>query len=131
MKFSELFRKKSDINEKDLKWNRFIDTIYGKKIGSMPEKMYIAAICFKYDTEMYQGGHSGFFEYHPEIKPQELASALEIVASKTLADNFRNAAAFGKSDEYNQADRVFLMHVPPLTQYIREYFEAHENEILK
>ena len=112
-------------------WNRFIQEVCFRDVNELSQIQKNAYLCFWYDAEMGNNGHEGYFEYHPEVKSEELISALEAVAHPALVDNFRRALREGEKDDYVSVDKFYYEMPPPLIDCLTEYVEKHEDEILK
>ena len=121
--------KKQTINEKDLTWNRFIDTICSGDISAMSGTKRKAVMCFWYDAEVNSGGHSGYFDNYPDTDINELAAALTEISHNGYADNLTYAAEKGSADDYRTADMNFGSYDRTLTEYLRGYVEANRQEI--
>lgn len=75
----------STMTEKDTLWNRFIEEICDHDTETLSPIQKKAVLCFWYDAEMQNGGHSGYLENYPEINPDELADAIMTVGNKEMA----------------------------------------------
>ena len=130
-KFRHLYIKR-DPNSNDAKiWEKFIEQICTKKLKDLSDIQRPAVLCFFYDREMNIGGHVGYFDNYPKIKPEDLKEALTIVANKTYVNNFEEALEHGKEDNYEKTDAMYKKISPCLTEYIEEYVLKNKKEILK
>ncbi len=130
------------LTEKDKRWNRFIDEICGKELDELSGIQRAAALCFWYDTEMQSGGYCGFFDCYPEIKPEELIAAINLIGNEKIADNFRKAleekARYDSyeddeddedDDGYETVDNEYYEFDPPLDKLLMQFVEDHKEEI--
>ena len=61
--------------EKDTIWNRFIEEICDRDPETLSLIQKIAVLCFWYDSEMQNGGYSGYIENYPDTIPDELENS--------------------------------------------------------
>ena len=54
------------MSEKDTLWNRFIEEICDRDAETLSPIQKKAVLCFWYDAEMQNGGHSGYLDCYPE-----------------------------------------------------------------
>lgn len=119
----------TQMREKDLIWNRFIEEICCKNIAALSEVQKNAVLCFWYDAEMNSGGHSGYFDCRPDIDAQELINAIMAVGYKAIADNYQKALSCGKNDDWAETDDAYYSFSPSLCLCLQEYVEDHKDEI--
>lgn len=129
-KFRHIYLKR-DPNSYDTKvWNKFIEQICPKKLKNLTETQKNAVLCFYYDREMNIGGHVCYFDNYPKVKNEDLINALRIVANKKYVENFEEALAHGKEDNYEKTDLLYKKISPCLTEYIEEYVLKNKSVIL-
>ena len=75
------------MTEKDTLWNRFIEEIGDRDAGTLSPIQKKAVLCFWYDAEMQNGGHSGYRDCYSETNPDELEDAILTIGNKDIADN--------------------------------------------
>jgi len=119
------------LSEEAQRWNRFIDEICIKEHPTLSSVQKAAVLSFWYDAEMNSGGHSGYFDCYPDIKPEDLIWALNEVGAKANIENFKDAVSSGANDDYIKTDEVFYSIKPPLADILMKYVEEHKDEILK
>lgn len=95
------------MTEKDTIWNRFIDEICDRDVATLSPVQKKAVLCFWYDTEMQNGGHSGYLDCYPETNPEELEDAILTVGNKELADNYRRAINDGEEDDPDPEEMLY------------------------
>ena len=117
------------MNEQDLRWNKFIEEICYRDINKLSEIQKKAVLCFWYDTEMNNGGHSGYFYCYPETKSQELVSAIIEVSYKEIADNYLKAISEGINDDYEETDSNYYNFEPSLCDCLQDFIEKNKYEI--
>jgi len=107
-------------------WNKFIEEICFKDIGSLNEVQKNAVLCFWYDAEMNSGGHSGYFDCYENVNPNELINAINEIAYKEISDNFKRAI---KKSDWEEEDDTFYEFQPALSECIMDYLEKNEQQI--
>lgn len=117
------------LTEKDKRWNMFIDEVCSKDPDELSEIQRAAVLCFWYDAEMQSGGHSGFFDCYPEINPEELISAINLVGHKEISDNYQRALDDGDEDSYETVDTAYYNFEPSLCDLLMEFVENNREEI--
>ncbi len=111
------------------RWNRFINEICFKDKSNLTMLQKATVLSFWYDAEMNSGGHSGYFDCYPDIKPDELIWALGEVGGTAYIKNFKEAILNGCDDYYLKTDDVFYSIKPSLTDILMEYVVAHSKEL--
>ncbi|MBD5113296.1 MAG: DMP19 family protein [Ruminococcaceae bacterium] len=120
------------LTEKSKRWNRFIDEICSKDLNELSEIQRAAVLCFWYDAEMQSGGHSGYFDCYPEIKPEELIAAINLIGYKEISDNYQKALdEQARDDGYETVDNVYYDFEPSLCDLLMEFVEKNKDEILR
>ncbi len=123
---------KRDPNSKDSKiWEKFIEQICPKKLKDLTEIQKNAVLCFYYDREMNIGGHVCYFDNYSKVKNEDLINALKIVSNKKFVENFEEAIATGKEDNYEKTDAMYQKLSPCLTEYLEEYVLKNKDVILE
>ena len=117
------------MNEKNLRWDRFINEVCFRDIESLSAIQKQAVLCFWYDAEMNSGGHSGYMDCYPEIDTNELIDAIMIVGYKEIADNYQKAAIEGEKDGWIETDNAYYSFSPSLCACLEEYVEKHKDVI--
>ncbi len=117
------------MTEKDLRWNRFIETICNYDLKELSEIQKTAVLCFWYDAEMNNGGHSGYFELYPDADGTEMSRALIAVGGNEFADNYLEALHNGEADEYVETDARYYGFSPSLCDCLQEYVESNKENI--
>jgi len=123
--------KKHQLNEQDLRWNKFIEEICFREISSLNEIQKIAVLSFWYDAEMNSGGHSGYFDCYPDTSPSELEEALIELGGFAIAVNYRSALSNGEEDGFVETDTAFYKFSPSLTDLLRRFVEENRDGIFK
>lgn len=117
------------MNEKDLRWNKFIEDVCYRDISSLTDIQRKAVLCFWYDAEMNSGGYSGYLDCYPDINPIELKEAIMIVGYKEIADNYQKAIDEGEDDEWEETDAAYYDFSPSLCECVQEYVEENKDVI--
>lgn len=118
------------MNDRDLRWNRFIDEICGRDTSELNSVQKKAVLCFWYMSEMNSGGHSGYFDCYPDTNPQELFAALVEIGNIDYAENYKKALTEeAEEDEYEATDNAFYDFSPELDQLLMEYVEKNKEHI--
>ncbi len=122
------------LTEKDERWNRFIYEVCDKELDELSGIQKAAVLCFRYDSEMQSGGYCGFFDCYPEIKPEELIAAINLIGYKEIADNYKMALEEhirddGDEDGYETVDNAYYDFEPSLSDLLMEFVEDHKEEI--
>lgn len=117
------------LNEKDKRWNQFIDEVCYIEEDELSEIQRKAVLCFWYDAEMGSGGHSGYFDCYPDTEPKELIEALKEIGNKEIADNYKKAVDEGENDDWEETDTAFYKFEPSLCDYLQEYVERNKDFI--
>ncbi len=133
--FDKIFKKnikdeEGQLSDEAKRWNKFIDEVCMRDKSDLSPCQKAAVLSFWYDTEMYSGGHSGYFDCYPEVKQDDLIWALNEVGGEAYIDNFKQAVLNGESDDYIKADETFYSIQPRLTDILMNYVERHANELL-
>lgn len=118
------------MNERAKQWNRFITEICMRDCASLNERQRDAVICFWYDAEMQNGGHSAYFESERCAAPAETESAIRRIGGDAIADNFRKAAEAGASDDWQETDNAYYAFLPSLCDLLMDDVALHADEIL-
>ena len=122
------------MNERDERWNRFINDICfpvsekGFDTANTPEQKN-AVLCFWYDAEMNSGGFSGFLDCYPDIDFDALEAAILAVGNEDIAENYKKALREGEEDGYVETDRAYYDFDPSLCDLLQDYVEGHRKEI--
>ena len=111
-------------------WNRFIEEICYRELTDLTPTQRDAVMCFWYDAEVNSGGHSGFFDCYPDMDPIALESALRVISTQEIADNFRNAIATGQADDYAVVDDTFYAFSPQLADYLEAFVDKNKEQLL-
>ena len=142
----ELFAKSKYLNKKEDKpsdfsvWNKFIYEVCNKDMNELSDIQRAAAVCFWYDSEMQSSGYCGFFDVYPEITPEMLLPAIELIGNKKIADNYRNALAekaiYDEDDEiegdgYETVDFEYYDIEPSLSDLLMKFVEDNKEEIFR
>ncbi len=122
------------LTEKGERWNRFIYEVCDKELDELSGIQKAAVLCFRFDSEMQNGGYSGFFDWCPEIKPKELIAAIKLIGNKEIAKNFKMALAEhirddGEEDGYETVDNAYYDLEPSLSDLLMKFVEDHKEEI--
>lgn len=122
--------------EKDKRWNIFIDEVCSMELDELSGIQRAAVLCFLYDAEMQSGGHSGFFDCYPEIEPEELIAAINLIGYKEISDNYKSALDEqahddGDEDGYNTVDNAYYGFEPSLCDCLMTFVEKNKDEILR
>ena len=118
------------MNERAIQWNRFISEICMRDYASLNEWQRNAVICFWYDTEMQNGGHSAYFDSDPIAAPEETESAIRRIGGDAIADNFRKAMEAGASDDREETDSAYYTFRPSLSDLLMDHVALHADDIL-
>lgn len=111
------------------RWNDFIEIICTKEMETLSPVQKNAVLCFWYDAEMNNGGHSGYFDCYQNVNADELINAINIVAYKEISDNFIQALYAEEDDGWCEEDDAFYEFKPSLSECIMKYVEEHRDEI--
>jgi len=95
----------------------------------MSIKKIISAV-FRYETDTQSGGHSGFFEYNPEIELGELVTALEFVGANAYIDNLKIAWERGEFHDHFDTDKTFGTTQPRLVDILQEFVVSNANDLI-
>ena len=117
------------MTEKDTLWNRFIEEICDRDAETLSPIQKKAVLCFWYDSEMQNGGHSGYLENYPETNPDELEEALSTVANKDIADNYHRAITDDIDDYFEETDNAYYDFEPSLCNCLEEFVWVNKNVI--
>lgn len=117
------------MTEQDIRWNRFIEEICGCDLSVLSPVQKKAVLCFWFDSEMENGGHSGHLENHPETNPDELENAILAIGGKEIADNYRKAITDGEEDDWEEADNAYYDFDPSLCDCLQEFVEKNKDVI--
>lgn len=118
------------MDERAKQWNRFITEICMRDRASLNERQRDAVICFWYDAEMQNGGHSAYFDSDPIAAPEEAESAIRRIGGDAIADNFRKAAETGASGDWEETDSAYFAFLPSLSDLLMDHVALHADEIL-
>ena len=135
MKLFDIFKKKTkpdneeDLPEEAKRWNQFIEDVCYRDIETLSQIQKNAVLCFWYDAEMQNGGHSGYFDCYPETLPEELNDAIIEVSYKEIANNYKKALTEGEKDDYEETDNTYYDFSPSLCECLEEYVEKHKDII--
>lgn len=117
------------LTEKDKRWNMFIDEVCSMELDELSEIQRAEVLCFWYDAEIQSGGHSGHFDCYPEINPEELISAINLVGYKEISDNYQGALDDGDEDGYETVDTSYYNFEPSLCDLLMKFVENNREEI--
>lgn len=117
------------MNEKDLRWNRFIEEVCFRDRDSLSVIQKKAVLCFWYDAEMNNGGYCGYMDCYPKTDMNELIDAILSVGYKEIADNYKKAVAEGEKDDWIETDNAYYSFSPSLCECLEEYIEKHKDVI--
>ncbi|TGX82448.1 hypothetical protein E5358_06665 [Palleniella muris] len=117
------------MTEQDIHWNKFIENVCGRDISTLSPAQKRAVLCFRYDSEMENGGHSAYLENHPETNPDELEDAILTVGCKEMADNYRKAITDGEEDDWEETDNAYYDFEPSLCDCLQEFVEKNKDII--
>ena len=117
------------MTEKDTLWNRFIEEICDRDAETLSPIQKKAVLCFWYDAEMQNGGHSGYRDCYPETTPDELEDAILTVGNKEIADNYRRAITDGEEDDFEETDNAYYDFEPSLCDCLEEFVWENRNVI--
>ncbi len=117
------------MTEKDTLWNRFIEEICDRDAETLSPIQKKAVLCFWYDSEMQNGGHSGYLENYPDTNPDELEDAILTVGNKEMADNYRRAITDGEEDDFEETDNAYYDFEPSLCDCLEEFVWENRNVI--
>lgn len=142
---SKYLNKKEDKPSELSVWNKFIYEVCDKDLDELSEIQKAAVLCFRFDSEMQNGGYCGFFDWCPDIDPEELIAAIELIGNKKITDNFRKAleekALYDDKEEadddyddedddgYETVDNEYYEFDPPLDKLLMQFVEEHKKEI--
>lgn len=142
----ELFGNSKYLNQKEDKpsdfsvWNKFLYEVCDKELDELSEIQRAAVMCFRYDSEMQNGGYCGFFDVYPEITSDMLLPAIELIGNKKIADNYRKALAekalYDEDDEadgdgYETVDFEYYDIEPSLSDLLMKFVENNKEEIFR
>ena len=129
----DLFRKKPKYipTEQDARWNRFIDEICSKDLDDLSEIQKNAVLCFWYDGEVQNGGHSLYFDVCEESDHSRLTKALSAVGGGEAARIFEQALSEGEKDGWSEADEAYYRLSPSLCRRLMDYVEENREEIFR
>lgn len=123
-------KRKLGILKKFYKFMDDVDFEY-KNVEKLSKIQRCAILCFWYDVEMGNGGHSCYFDCYSNVPNDELEKALLEVSSKKIANNFMDAVKNDKKDDYEKSDNRYYEFSPSLDEYLDEYIFANKDEIFK
>ena len=126
---SGMSKGKSVLSEEAQRWNRFIYEVCDRDINTLSEIQKNAVLCFWYDAEMQNRGHSGYFDWQPDTVPQELYDAIIAVSYKAIADNYQKALNEGEKNDWIETDDAYYDFSPSLSDCLQEYVENHKDVI--
>jgi hypothetical protein len=110
-------------------WNRFIECLINEEFGDdLSQVQQVAKLCFWYDAEMNNGGHSGYFACYADENFDEVEKSLINIGAEEYAKNFRIAIETGENDGYISTDDKFGELTPVLTDIIEKYVMDNINE---
>lgn len=114
------------MNEKDFRWNKFIEEVCYRDLITLSDIQRKAVLCFWYDVEMCNGGYNSYMDCYPDTDVEELTKAILSVSYKEIADNFRKAAMEGKEDDWVETDNAYYEFSPSLCDCLQEYVENNK-----
>lgn len=117
------------MNEKDLRWNKFIEDICSRDVSTLSDIQRKAVLCFWYDTEMNSGGYSGYFDCYPDTDTSELKEAIMLIGYKDIADNYQKAIDEGEEDGWIETDSAYYEFDPSLCECLQEFIEENKDVI--
>lgn len=117
------------VNEKNLRWDRFIQEICFRDSDSLSPIQRTVVLCFWYDAEMNSGGYSGYKDCYPDTDFNELASAISMISYKAIADNYLKAVKEGEKDDWIETDMAYYKFSPSLSDCLQEFVEKHQDVI--
>ena len=109
------------MTEKDTLWNKFIEEICDRDTATLSPVQKKTVLCFWYDSEMQNGGYSGYLDCYPEANPDELEDAILTVGNKEMADNYRRAITNGEEDDFEESDNAYYDLEPSLCDCLEEF----------
>ena len=115
--------------KKDTLWNRFIEEICDCDTETLSSIQKKAVLCFWYDSEMQNGGYSGYLENYPDTDPDELEDAILTVGNKELAGNYRRAITDGQEDDFEETGNAYYDLEPSLCDCLEEFVWENRNVI--
>ena len=116
-------------NEKNIRWNKFINDVCYRDKTTLPEIQRKAVLCFLYDAEMNSGGYSGYTASYPDTDTEELAEAIRTVGYKEIADNYLKAVNEGENSDHAETDMAYYKFSPSLSDCLMEYVEENKDAI--
>ena len=117
------------MNEKDLRWNRFIEEVCYRDMSTLTDIQRKAVLCFWYDAEMNSGGYSGYLDCYPGTNSFELKEAIMEVGHKAIADNYQKAIDEGENDDWVETDMAYYNFTPSLCDCLQEFVEKNKDVI--
>ncbi len=117
------------INEKNLRWDKFIEDVCFRKLDTLTEMQRKAVLCFWYDAEMNSGGYSGYMDCYPNTDAEELAEAIRTIGYKEIADNYLKAVKEGAKYDWEETDMAYYEFSPSLSECLMEYVEKNKDII--
>ncbi|WP_160679792.1 DUF4375 domain-containing protein [Clostridium sp. C8-1-8] len=122
--------KKEDVeNYEYYLWNRFIECLINEEFGDdLSRVQQIAKLCFWYDAEMNNGGHSGYFDCYADENFDKVEKALMDIGAEEYSKNFKIAVETAGNDGYISTDGKFGELTPGLTYIVEKYVMDNINE---
>lgn len=117
------------INEKNLRWDKFIEDVCFRDLENLTEIQRKAVLCFWYDAEMNSGGYSGYMDCYPNTDKEELTEAIRTIGYEEIADNYIKAVKEGANDEWVETDMAYYKFSPSLSDCLMEYVEKNKDVI--
>lgn len=119
------------LSERTERWNLFVEDICYRDMSTLNRIQRNAVLCFWYDAEMNSGGHSGYFDCHPETNPEELYRAIIEISNQEIANNYKKAITDGELDDYLETDDAYYKFEPSLCDFLEEYVEQYKDKIFE
>ncbi len=117
-----IVKKENIIKDKYYLWNRFIECLINEEFGNdLSQIQHVAKSCFWYDTEMNNGGHSGYFDVYADKNYEQVKKSLILIGAEQYAKNLSIAIETGINDDYISTDDRFRELIPELTDIIEKY----------
>lgn len=114
-------------------WNKFIEFSYRaiEYNSSLSEIQKTAVLCFWYYSEMCSSGHSGYFDCHSDINPQDLLKAIRAIGATRCEENFKAALQKGNADNYQETDELFYKMESEYLNLLQIYLNENISEFFE
>ena len=120
---------KDVLNEKNIRWDNFINDVCFRDITILSEIQRKAVLCFWYDAEMNSGGYSGYIDCYPNTDTEELTEAIRTIGYEEIAYNYLKTVNEGEKDEWVETDMAYYKFSPSLSDCLMEYVEKNKDVI--